>query len=97
MSSISENFILWVDSWDPHEPWDPPAYYVDQYDPGYEGDEIIYPCYGFSNYMTEQELNHVRALYAAEVTMVDRWVGMLFDSMRLMGLTLCSGFRATTI
>ena len=24
---------------------------------------LIYPCYGFSNYMTDEELNHVRALY----------------------------------
>ena len=36
-----------------------PQYYVDMYDPGYEGDELIYPCYGFSNYMTDEELNHV--------------------------------------
>ena len=42
-----ENFFLWIDSWDPHEPWDPPQYYVDMYDPGYEGDELIYPQYGF--------------------------------------------------
>ncbi|MBT5875990.1 MAG: sulfatase [Candidatus Latescibacteria bacterium] len=81
-----DNFFLWIDAWDPHEPWDPPQYYVDQYDPGYEGDIIMYPCYGFSDYMTEAELNHVKALYAAEVTMVDRWVGHLLETIRLLGL-----------
>jgi arylsulfatase A-like enzyme len=81
-----DNFILWVDSWDPHEPWDPPQYYVDQYDPGYVGDEIMYPCYGFSDFMSEKELNHVKALYAAEVTMVDRWLGHLLDTVDVLGL-----------
>ena len=81
-----DNFFLWVDSWDPHEPWDPPQYYVDQYDPGYKGDEIIYPCYGSSDYMSAAELNHVKALYASEVTMVDRWLGHLLDTVNHLGL-----------
>jgi len=38
----------WRDAWDPHEPWDPPQYYIDQYDSGYEGGVVMYPCYGFS-------------------------------------------------
>ncbi|NKB69924.1 MAG: sulfatase-like hydrolase/transferase [Candidatus Latescibacteria bacterium] len=82
-----EQFFLWVDSWDPHEPWDPPAYYVEEYDPGYQGDEVIYPCYGFSlDIMSAAELRHVQALYAAEVTMVDRWVGHFLDTVELLGL-----------
>jgi arylsulfatase A-like enzyme len=82
-----DNFFLWIDSWDPHEPWDPPQHYVDLYDPGYEGDELIYPCYGFiKDIMSEREAEHVRALYAAETTMVDRWLGYLFDSIELFGL-----------
>ena len=82
-----EKFLLWIDGWDPHEPWDPPAYYVDMYDPGYEGDEVIFPCYGFSlDIMSERELQHVKAMYAAEVTMVDRWFGHLLDSIELLGL-----------
>ena len=77
----------WRDAWDPHEPWDPPQYYIDQYNSGYEGDVVMYPCYGFSkDIMSEAELNHVRALYAAEVTLVDRWVGHLFETIRVLGL-----------
>lgn len=37
------NFLLWVDSFDPHEPMDPPKYYVNMYDPGYRGKEVIFP------------------------------------------------------
>ncbi|MEE2628902.1 MAG: sulfatase-like hydrolase/transferase, partial [Candidatus Latescibacterota bacterium] len=58
-------FFLQVGFTGPHEPWDPPQYYVDMYDPGYEGDELIYPCYGFvEDIMSERESQHVKALYA---------------------------------
>ena len=36
--------------------------------------------------MSEAELNHVRALYAAEVTMVDRWVGHFLETIEVLGL-----------
>ena len=32
-----EDFFLYIDTWDPHEPWDAPAYYTEPYLPGYEG------------------------------------------------------------
>jgi len=81
-----DGFFLWIDAWDPHEPWDPPQYYIDRYNPGYDGDVIMYPCYGFSDFMTDRELNHVQALYAAEISMVDRWVGYLLETISLLGL-----------
>src|SRR3712207_7065861 len=34
-------FFLVADSYDPHEPWDPPTEYVSLYDEGYEGKEPI--------------------------------------------------------
>ena len=71
-------FFLYVDTFDPHEPWDPPRYYTDRYDPGYEGEEVIYPPYDcWREFLSERELLHCRALYAGEVTLVDRWVGFL--------------------
>jgi len=80
-------FFLWVDTFDPHEPWDPPQHYVDLYDPGYEGEEVIYPRYDFwQKFLTPEELNHCRALYAGEATMVDRWVGRLLDQIDTLGL-----------
>ena len=81
-----DKFFLHVDTFDPHEPWDPPRWYVDMYDPGYDGEEVVYPVYGPSHYLTEDELNHCRALYAGEVTMVDRWVGMLLRQVEDLGL-----------
>ncbi|MBC7286881.1 MAG: sulfatase [Armatimonadetes bacterium] len=82
-----ERFFLWIDTFDPHEPWDPPQWYVDLYDPGYEGEEVIYPRYGPADYLTPAELKHCRALYAGECSLVDTWVGYLLrrvEELRLL-------------
>jgi len=79
-------FFLLIDCFDPHEPWDPPREYVDMYDPGYRGREIIVPRYGPSDYLSTAELKHMRALYAGEVTMVDRWLGAFLQLARDMRL-----------
>ncbi len=81
-----QDFFLYVDTFDPHEPWDPPQSYVDMYDPGYTGEQVTYPVYGKCDYMTERELEHMRALYAAEVTLVDAWVGRLLERVEELGL-----------
>ncbi|MCD6518360.1 MAG: sulfatase [Anaerolineae bacterium] len=82
-----ESFFLWIDTWDPHEPFDPPPYDYARYaDPSYDGPAIIYPQYGRSDYLTEAELNDIRARYAGEVTMVDRNVGYLLDKIHALGL-----------
>jgi hypothetical protein len=67
-----KDFFLWIDTFDPHEPWDPPKHYLDRYDPGYEGRVFEAPTYGVRKQMriTDRELQHIRARYAAEVTMV---------------------------
>ena len=74
-------FFLYVDTFDPHEPWDPPQAYVDLYDPGYTGQEVIYPRYAPCDFLTDAELKHVRALYAGEVTLVDTWFGHLMEAL----------------
>ncbi|HDN17847.1 MAG TPA: hypothetical protein ENF41_02195, partial [Candidatus Bathyarchaeota archaeon] len=48
-----EDFFLYIDFFDPHEPWDPPQWYKERFDPGYEGEEVIYPIYGPSDYLSE--------------------------------------------
>jgi arylsulfatase A-like enzyme len=78
----ADKFFLLVDCFDPHEPWDPPQEYVEIYDPGYAGREIICPRYGPSDYLSTEELRHMRALYAGEVTMVDHWLGAFLQLAR---------------
>src|SRR3712207_491765 len=74
-------FFLVVDSYDPHEPWDTPEEYVSLYDDPYEGPEPYSVIYGDSSYLSERELQRMKARYAGEVTMVDRWLGHFLDKM----------------
>jgi arylsulfatase A-like enzyme len=85
-NSRQENFFLYIDTFDPHEPWLAPQYYVDFYDPGYEGERLIYPRYREADYLTQREMKHMRAEYAAECTLVDRWIGHLLATVESLGL-----------
>ncbi len=87
-----ENFFLYVDTFDPHEPWDAPQWYVEMYDAGYDGEVVDYPLYARTDFLTKRELRHARALYAAEVTLVDRWVGRALEKIADLGL-----FRNTMV
>jgi len=80
------DFFLWIDTFDPHEPWDPPEYYVDMYDANYLGDSIIYPKYHPVDFFEKDEVNHCRAMYYGEVTMVDRWIGRVLEQIDYLGL-----------
>ncbi len=82
-----EPFLLVVDCYDPHEPWDPPEKYISLYDPdGYEGKEPLNDTYGPDDYLTEKQLLRMRARYAAEITMMDRWLGTFLEKAHEMGV-----------
>ena len=87
----NKSFFLWVDSFDPHEPWDPPSVYDPNkkcpYNPDYQGKDQFLPIMGpVAGVYTEEELHHIRMLYAEKVTMVDTWVGYLLDHIKKLGL-----------
>jgi arylsulfatase A-like enzyme len=74
-------FFLWVDMFDPHEPWDPPEYMVKHYDPDYAGIPMLHPNYGPSSFYTPEELRNLWAHYAAKTEMTDRWIGRIFQKI----------------
>jgi len=78
-------WLLWVESFDPHEPWDPPREYVEIYSPGYEGLDPIWPS-GFVRDYSESEFQRIKALYAGECTHVDKWCGFLVDTLDSLGM-----------
>ncbi len=83
-----EDFFLYIDTWDPHEPWDAPLYYTENYWPDYDG-EIIEPIYGrWSDVQgfTQERLEKAHACYCGEITMVDTWLGYLLKRIENMGL-----------
>lgn len=85
-AKAKQPFFLVVDNYDPHPPWDPPEEYVSLYDENYDGPEPYAPVYGSSDYLTERQLERMRALYAGEVTMADRWLGRFLQKMEESGL-----------
>ena len=83
-----EDFFLYIDTWDPHEPWDAPNYYTEYYLPEYDG-EIIEPIYGMWENVpgfTREHLEKAHATYCGEITMVDTWLGYLLRRVENMGL-----------
>jgi arylsulfatase A-like enzyme len=84
----NQPFFLWVDSFDPHEPWDPPKAYADTYCPGYSGKDFIMPGAAYEGGVqpSAEEIDRIKALYFGEVTFVDKWVGHLLDKIDAMKL-----------
>jgi len=82
-----EKFFLWVDTFEPHELWRAPDYYTEMYSPAYQGIDYAYPNYGYRNLYQPHEIERLRARYAAEVTLTDRWVGHLLHQIEYMSLS----------
>ena len=82
-----EPFLLWVDFFDAHEPWDPPEHLVGRYDAsGYDGPPMIHPNYGPATAYTQEELANLQAHYAAEIYLVNKWIGYVLDKVEELGL-----------
>jgi arylsulfatase A-like enzyme len=85
-------FALVIDSFDAHEPWDAPRRLLDMYgDPNPHGVEPIQPfptpaARSSEVHLTQRLLRRMRQLYAAELTMVDVWLGRFLDRLENLGL-----------
>jgi len=90
VGAMRRPFALVVDTYEPHEPWTPPPQYADRYGK-WRGSEPAMPRYGKVNgWLKPSErgpvVRRLRELYAAEVTMTDRWLGVLFDRLHELNL-----------
>ena len=80
-----DRWFLFVDEFDPHEPFDTPAPWAGRYfDEPWDEEWIIWPPYidgGIaSGAIDEREARHVRANYGAKLTMIDHWFGHILDT-----------------
>ncbi len=88
----NKQFYLWIDSFDPHEPWDPPSVYdpgvpSSRYDPDYKDKDLFMPYTELAGGLyTEPQLHHIRMLYAELVTLCDKYLGKLLDKIEELGL-----------
>ncbi|MHA1149781.1 MAG: sulfatase [Promethearchaeota archaeon] len=80
-------FFLHIESFDPHEPWFIPEPYRSMYGP-YNEKFTCWPPYQnrkmfkeFIKQATDEELTFIRDQYCGKVTMVDRWLGKVFDKL----------------
>ncbi len=83
-------FLLFVDEFDPHEPFDTPEPWLGRYDPDWEGEILIWPPYDVgavaAGRLSEREGRHIRANYGAKLSMIDHWVGEVFAALSDRGL-----------
>ena len=84
---LRQPFCMVVDCFDPHEPWSPVEKYIRMYsDPDYRGEKIGVTRYGFARNFSEAQLRELHAIYAAEVTQTDHWLGRFMDRFYASGL-----------
>lgn len=80
-----DRFFLFVDEFDPHEPFDTPEPYASMYDDTWEGPHLIWPPYAKAaraeGVLTDREAHQIRACYGAKLTMIDHWLGRLLDTI----------------
>jgi len=81
----ADRFFLVLDSFDPHEPWDPPVYYRRLYHADDDVTDVIWSTYGPAEGFSPRELKRMRANYAGECTLVDRWLGHFLAVLRSSG------------
>ncbi len=78
-------FLLWVDYFYPHEPWDPPKPYSEMYESGFAGRHAPMPG-KHAGFLSPAEVEHVRAMYAGCATECDQEFGRLRAAMERLGV-----------
>lgn len=80
-----ERFLLFVDEFDPHEPFDTPEPWASMYDPDWQGPHLIWPPYARAavgeGVLTPRQARQIRACYGAKLSMIDHWFGKLLDAL----------------
>lgn len=95
-----ENLFLWVDCFDPHEPWDAPAEFLKRYDDDLSWDGRMDPrlfawkqlymqrCAQSEEpptYLPEKHMRRIFNGYKAKVTHMDHWLGRFMDALDTNG------------
>ena len=82
-------FMLWIDMFDPHEPWDAPERFQKMYRDQYPYERYLFG-YGVRSKVGKdirpEDLPVIRDLYAAEVTFSDYCIGHLLKKIEELGL-----------
>jgi arylsulfatase A-like enzyme len=78
-----KRFFLFIDEFDPHEPFDVPEPWASRYDEGWEGPHLIWPPYVegaiAKGILDERSARQLRSNYGAKLSMIDHWLGRVLD------------------
>jgi len=90
-SPAHHRWMLFVDEFDPHEPFDTPAPWTGRYqDEPWDDELLIWPPYAdgavTAGQLTEREGRHIRANYGSKLSMIDHWFGRILDRFDDQGL-----------
>ena len=85
-NTTSKPFMLWIDMFDPHEPWHAPPRFQKMYRDQYPYERCLFG-YGVRNAdIRPEDLPIIRDLYAAEVTFSDYCIGRLLKKVEELHL-----------
>ncbi len=80
-----ERFFLFVDEFDPHEPFDTPEEWATRYDDSWEGPHLTWPPYAIDaikqGILNERDARQIRAQYGGKLSMIDHWLGRVLDAL----------------
>ena len=80
-----QKWMLFVDEFDPHEPFDTPEPWARRYDPDWRDELLIWPPYDVGaiaeGRLTEREGRQIRANYGAKLSMIDHWFGRITTAL----------------
>ena len=89
-AGVHDRFLLFVDEFDPHEPFDTPRPWANRYDPDWQDELIIWPPYAIGGVekgvISQREARHLRANYGSKLSMIDHWFGVLLDEIEKASL-----------
>lgn len=78
-------FLLFVDTFDPHEPWDAPPRFQKMYYDNYPCERFLFGYGVHKKDIRPEDHDAIRALYAAEVSFVDMWFGRFLARLDELG------------
>lgn len=78
-----DNFLLWVEPFDPHEPFEVPQKYLDLVEDHYDDKLFLWPEYKpvAEAGLSSEALVHIKKRYLALLLMTDTWLGKILDVM----------------
>lgn len=83
--SRGERYFLFVDEFDPHEPFDTPEHWATMYDDSWEGPHLVWPPYAVdaiaTGLISSRDAHQIRAQYGGKLTMIDHWLGRVLDAL----------------